>query len=157
MTDPTDRRSASSPSQDREDAATAGPAGSGGRRSVAWVPDLMDRSKLSHVPALEMASSLEELVRMSPGAEVAVLDLSRPGALEAVGRLGARRVVGFVGHVDRATAEAAQALGCEVVPRSKLFGRRSDAVAVLSLDSGAAGGEPRSDAGVPDRPPSANG
>ena len=117
----------------------------------------MDRSKLSHLGELKLAGSLEELVLMSPGADVALVDLNRPGALEVLGRLRARRVVGFVGHVDRATAEAAQGLGCEVVARSKLFGRRSDAAAILSGKPGRAGEKPGSGAGSTGRPPSAEG
>lgn len=121
--------------------AASGPAGSdrpetdGSRpddgRLVAWVPDLMDRSKLGRLPDLEMAGSLDELVQMSEGAAVALVDLGRPGVLDAIPRLGATRVVGFVGHVEHETAGTAHDLGCEVVTRSKLFGRRSDAVAVL--------------------------
>ncbi len=97
----------------------------------------MDRSKLGRLPDLEMAGSLDELVRMSEGAAVALVDLGRPGVLDAIPRLGATRVVGFVGHVEHETAGTARDLGCEVVTRSKLFGRRSDAVAVLFPPSGA--------------------
>lgn len=161
-----------SPNRDSRETGPAGPGPSGHRRWVAWVPDLMDRSRLARYEEVEMAGSLAELVRMSPGAAGVLVDLSRPGALEALGRLDAHRVVGFVGHVDRATAEAAQALGCEVVPRSKLFGKRSDAAAVLfgyPSGSGERPGvrdrrseqsrseQPRTDTVIPDRPPSATG
>jgi hypothetical protein len=84
---------------------------------AAYVPDLMDRSKL---PGAAFAPTPADLVGME--ADVFVVDLSRPGVLEVLPALEGRRVVGFGSHVDRELLEAARAAGCaEVLPRSKFF------------------------------------
>jgi len=90
---------------------------------VGFVPDLMDRSKLSGVRFVARASALLE----APERAV-VLDLGRAGAIDLIAELVAsgRRVVGFVSHVDRVTVEAARAAGCESYPRSELFRRWPD-------------------------------
>lgn len=87
---------------------------------VGYVPDLMDRSKLTGVRFVSRPAALLDAPEMS-----VVLDLGRPGALEIVPDLVAagRRVVGFVSHVDRTTIDAARAAGCEALPRSELFRR----------------------------------
>jgi len=89
----------------------------------AFVPDLMDRSKV-------VAAGPDVVVVASPDApaaagDVVVLDLARAGALDAVGPLVARgvRVVGFASHVDRDGIDAARVAGCEVYARSAFFGR----------------------------------
>jgi hypothetical protein len=89
-----------------------------------FVPDLMDRSKITAVvPGAVVAARLTEL----PGdaGDTVVVDLSRPGVLDAVAPLAARgvRVIGFASHVDRAGLEAARAAGIEVFARSAFFGR----------------------------------
>ncbi|MCU1356969.1 MAG: hypothetical protein JWM89_2387 [Acidimicrobiales bacterium] len=103
-------------------------------RVVALVPDLMDRSRLGglgrpgevdlvHVRA---AGELREAVAVAPTALV-VVDLGRPGVLDAVrAGLGAR-VVGFASHVDTDLIAAAEAAGCtEVLPRSRFFARLAE-------------------------------
>ncbi|MGH9177353.1 MAG: hypothetical protein ACRD0N_02205 [Acidimicrobiales bacterium] len=93
---------------------------------AAFVPDLMDRSKVAGAagPATEVTfvRSPDELA--GRGADLAVVDLSRPGALEALSALAeaGARTVGFASHVDRELMEAARAAGCEqVLPRSRFF------------------------------------
>jgi len=87
---------------------------------VAYVPDLMDRSRLggvvdAFVPSVDALADVE--------ADVVVADLARAGVLDAVAALVARgvRVVAFASHVDTATIDAAQAAGAEVLPRSRFF------------------------------------
>ena len=89
-----------------------------------FVPDLMDRSKITAVvPGAVVAARVGDVV--AGAGDTVVLDLSRPGALEAVAPLvvSGARVVGFASHVDRARIDQARAAGCEVLPRSAFFGR----------------------------------
>ncbi len=118
---------------------------------VALVPDLMDRSKVAAA-----ARALDREVRFvtagdlpaaAPGAGLVLVDLSRPGAVDAVRAVAATgggdedgtgaptrprpHLVGFGSHVDRELlAEAADA-GCdEVLARSQLFGRLAEVLGV---------------------------
>ncbi|MEO7555967.1 MAG: DNA-binding response regulator [Acidimicrobiales bacterium] len=86
---------------------------------AAFVPDLMDRSRLRSVVDLFVPTitALAEVV-----ADVVVIDLGRPGALDAVIDLAPRlRVVGFGSHVDTELLAAARQAGAEVLPRSRFF------------------------------------
>ncbi len=83
---------------------------------AGYVPDLMDRSKLRGVRFVRRP---EELVEADEA--LVVVDLSRPGVLELLPRLAGRRVVGFGSHVDRATLDAAAAVGCQALARSLFF------------------------------------
>jgi uncharacterized membrane protein len=93
-------------------------------RVVAFVPDLMDRSRLGSRP-IEVVADLERLATSAPGAALVVVDLARPGALEAAASLvgSGTRVVGFAPHVDDDLRRSAAASGVEVVTRSRFFGR----------------------------------
>jgi hypothetical protein len=94
-------------------------------RIVAFVPDLMDRSRLSGAPDLELIDRLQDLPDAAVGAQLVLLDLSRPGALEVVPTLAPTPVVGFASHVDRELLEAARRAGCaRAVPRSTVLARR---------------------------------
>ena len=92
---------------------------------VAYVPDLMDRSKVAAAgPPVSFAPTPEELVVAAAEADVAVVDLGRPGVVDVLPALVATgaRVVAFGSHVDRATLDAARDAGCaEVLPRSRFF------------------------------------
>ena len=91
-------------------------------RVAAYVPDLMDRSRLTGVGEVTFVSAPGDLAAV--GAEVVVVDLSRPGVLDAVGQLGTARTIGFGSHVDTELLEAARAAGVdEVLPRSRFFAR----------------------------------
>ena len=92
---------------------------------VAYVPDLMDRSKVAAAgPAVSFVATPAALVEAAPGADVAVVDLGRRGVADVMPALVATgvRVVAFGSHVDRETLEGARAAGCEeVLPRSAFF------------------------------------
>lgn len=109
-------------------------------RVVALVPDLMDRSKVAAAaPGVRFVRSPAELAAEVAGdagtgaagtgadrADLIVVDLSRPGVLDALPSLaaGGSRVVGFGSHVDRALLDAARAAGCsQVLARSAFFAR----------------------------------
>ncbi len=93
-------------------------------RLVAYVPDLMDRSRVSAVAGdVTFVTGADELVVAAGGADLVVVDLGRPGVagvLPALVAAGAR-VVGFGSHVERATLDQAAAAGCEAMPRSQFF------------------------------------
>ena len=120
---------------------------------LAYVPDLMDRSKLAAAaPDTTFVASPAELVAAAVAATVAaaegaadegavaggadggatlvVADLGRPGVLDALPAVVATgaRVIGFGSHVDRSTLEAAAATGCEAMPRSQFFRSLGDLV-----------------------------
>ena len=88
---------------------------------VAYVPDLMDRSKVAAAaPDATFVARPDDLA--SVDADLVVLDLTRPGALDVIPRVQAR-TVGFASHVDRELIAAATAAGCgEVMARSRFFG-----------------------------------
>jgi hypothetical protein len=106
--------------------------GSPARRVLALVPDLMDRSRLSTagvevelVGAAELAAALDERRRAGEVVAMVVVDLSRPGALDAVIGVDAT-VVGFAPHVDDELLARAEAAGVMALPRSKFFARWPD-------------------------------
>ncbi len=112
------------------------PAGGVGR-IAAVVPDLMDRSRLTSSagpagPELRFVAlaDLAHLADLGAADEVdlVVVDLARPGALEAVAALDLEvPVVGFGPHVDDGLLAAATAAGCDrVLPRSRFFARWPD-------------------------------
>ena len=102
---------------------------------VAFVPDLMDRSRISNaVSGASFVTQPSQLVDAGLGAgDVALVDLGRPGALEALPGLVASgaRVIAFGAHVERETLDAARAAGgdaVEVLPRSAFFRSLGDLV-----------------------------
>ena len=91
---------------------------------AAFVPDLMDRSRLGGRQITFVASPAD---LAAVDADVYVVDLSRPGVLDAVEALRGRRVIGFGSHVDTDLLRAARAAGCEtVLARSAFFPRLDD-------------------------------
>jgi hypothetical protein len=92
-------------------------------RVVAFVPDLMDRSRILAVRSVEFVTSPVDLPVASAGAALVIVDLGRPGVLEVLAQLSTP-VVGFGSHVDRALLDAARAAGCDqVLTRSAFFSR----------------------------------
>ena len=87
---------------------------------VAYVPDLMDRSKVAAAaPDAIFVARADELA--SVDADLVVLDLTRPGALDVIPRVQAR-TVGFCRHTMVDVIAAAEAAGCDrVLVRSKFF------------------------------------
>jgi hypothetical protein len=91
-------------------------------RVVAHVPDLLDRSKVAAAfPGARFAGTAAELAGVE--ADLVLVDLARPGVLDVLPSVRARRV-GFGSHVDDVLLDAARAAGCdEVLPRSVFFRR----------------------------------
>lgn len=92
-------------------------------RVVAFVPDLMDRSRLGRLGSIEVvhARNPSDLVDIATAEDLVVVDLSRTGVLDVLGQV-AGEVVGFASHVDAELLAAAAASGCgEVLPRSRFF------------------------------------
>lgn len=91
---------------------------------VAYVPDLMDRSRLAAaVPEATFVDRPGALAPAASGPDLVVVDLDRPGVLDVLADVVATgaRVVGFAAHVDGPTLEAAIARGCRAMPRSRFF------------------------------------
>ena len=90
-------------------------------RVVAFVADLMDRSRLGgSFPALEFASD----PATAAGADVVLVDLARDAALVPAIRAAAprARIVAFGPHVDTVTLDRAAADGADaVLARSQFF------------------------------------
>jgi hypothetical protein len=98
-----------------------------GRVRVAFVPDLLDRSRFNAIADLIVVNApaaIDSIAGLGPGDIVAV-DLSRDGALDAAGRAAARgaTVYGFASHVDTETLHAAKNAGVVAMARSAFFGR----------------------------------
>jgi hypothetical protein len=95
---------------------------------AAYVPDLMDRSRLASIVD-EFVPSIDALA--ATDASVVVVDLGRTGVVAALAPLVGRgvRVVAFGAHVDTALLDQARATGAEVLPRSKLFADPAAAIA----------------------------
>ena len=96
---------------------------------IAFVPDLMDRSKVqAAVPSLTLVRTPADLLAAAGPGVTAVVDLSRPGAVEVLGPLVAAgaRVIGFGSHVDKELLASARQAGCEVLARSAFFSRLAE-------------------------------
>ncbi|HUS62702.1 MAG TPA: hypothetical protein VMY34_10930 [Acidimicrobiales bacterium] len=92
------------------------------------MPDLMDRSRISAAcPEATFVGAVADLA--TTDAQVLVVDVARPGALDAI-RGSTARVVGFASHVDADLMAAARDAGVEVMARSRFF---SSLPAVLSV------------------------
>jgi len=90
---------------------------------VAYVPDLMDRSKVAAAGDCVFVSRPADLVALCPGADIVVVDLTKPGVVDVLPSLDAR-VIGFANHTSRDVMDAARAAGCqEVLVRSDFFAR----------------------------------
>ena len=95
------------------------------RKIVAFVPDLLDRSKVAAAGDVTFVARPEQLpdAALSSGAEVAVVDLTRPGAVDVVADVGVP-VIAFANHTRRDLMEAAAAAGAsQVMARSAFFSR----------------------------------
>ena len=91
-------------------------------RIVAYVPDVMDRSKVAAAGDCIFVSRPADLAGLCAGADLVVVDLTRPGVVDVL-PLDAK-VIGFANHTSRDVMDAARAAGCaEVLPRSDFFAR----------------------------------
>jgi hypothetical protein len=97
--------------------------------TYAFVPDLMDRSRLGGLD-VTFVSDPGALADASPG-DVVLVDLARPAVLDALADVAEGvRTIGFGSHVDRELLEAARQAGCdEVMARSEFFRRASELLA----------------------------
>jgi hypothetical protein len=92
-------------------------------RIVAYVPDLMDRSKVAAAGDVTFVPGAADLAAAAEGADIVVVDLTRAGVLDVVPSIGAP-VIGFANHTERDLLDAARAAGCaEALPRSAFFSR----------------------------------
>ena len=93
---------------------------------VAYVPDLIDRSKVaSSGAAVTFVARPAELARAAADrqADLVVVDLTRPGVLDALPDVSVP-VVAFANHTRRDLMDAALAAGAEhVMARSAFFSR----------------------------------
>ena len=106
-------------------------------RICAYVPNLMDRSKVAAAAPGDVTFVRTAAELAGTDAELVVVDLTRPGVLDALPHLGGARTIGFASHVDRELAAAAAAAGCrEVLPRSRVFSSLDELLAPGS-DAGA--------------------
>jgi AmiR/NasT family two-component response regulator len=88
----------------------------------------MDRSRLAGAGEVTFVTEPASLAERAAAeaADVVVVDLTRPGVLDAVPAI-AVRVVGFANHTERDLMAAARAAGCHtVLARSAFFSRVSD-------------------------------
>jgi len=87
---------------------------------AAYVPDLMDRSKVAAAaPGATFVARPDDLA--SAGADLVILDLTRPGTVDVIPQLQAR-TVGFCRHTMRDVIAAAEEAGCDrVLVRSEFF------------------------------------
>ncbi|MGI9023577.1 MAG: hypothetical protein ACR2HV_10185 [Acidimicrobiales bacterium] len=104
-------------------------------RVVAYVPDLMDRSRLSAAAdEVTFVTQPEGLAAAAGEADVVVVDLTRPGVLEVVPTLTGR-VIGFANHTERDLMASALAAGCTtVLARSAFFSRVGELLAPGASD-----------------------
>jgi hypothetical protein len=99
---------------------------------VAYVPDLMDCSKVAAaIPGVVIVRRPEDLAAAADADSAVIVDLSRPGVLDAVPALAhaGARVIGFGSHVEGDVLRAARQAGCAVVlARSAFFGHIAEVV-----------------------------
>jgi len=97
-------------------------------RIVAYVPDLMDRSKVAAAGDCIFVAHPTDLAGLCGGADIVVLDLTKAGVVDVL-PLDAR-VIAFANHTARDVMDAARAAGCEqVLPRSDFFARIDELLA----------------------------
>ncbi len=103
---------------------------SGATPVVAYVPDLMDRSRVEIAGraaglSIDFVAHPEDLaVAVGDGVRFVVVDLAHAGVLDVLPRLRPAHTIGFASHVDKGLLDAARAAGCdEVMARSAVFRR----------------------------------
>lgn len=91
-------------------------------RVVAFVPDLIDRSRITGVVEdAAFVDTVAALVPASAAADIVLIDLSRAGAVEVLPRLECHRIVGFTNHTQKAAMDGARAAGAVAMARSDFF------------------------------------
>jgi len=121
---------------------------------VAYVPDLMDRSKVAAAADVTFVARPTDLAATATadGADLVVVDVTRPGVVEALPDISVP-VLGFSKHTNRDAIDAALAAGAErVLARSAFFARLDDLLADSAPAPETAGSVPERPAGsVPER------
>jgi hypothetical protein len=93
------------------------------KRVVAYVPDLMDRSRVGAAGPVQFVGSAGDLPAAAVGADLVIVDLAGGGVLEVIPQIDAP-TIGFGSHVDRVLLAAGRDAGCqEVLARSAFFRR----------------------------------
>jgi len=88
----------------------------------------MDRSKVAAAGNVIFVSDPTRLASETEGADIVIVDLTRPGVLEAVPSIGVP-VIGFANHTQRELLDASRSAGCvEALPRSAFFSRLNELV-----------------------------
>ena len=91
-------------------------------RVVAFVPDLIDRSRITNVVEdAKFVDAPDALTSASADADIVLVDLSRPGAVDVLPGLRCHRIVGFTNHTDKAGLDGARAAGAVALARSDFF------------------------------------
>lgn len=91
-------------------------------RVLAYVPDLIDRSRIENFAAdATFVDTASALVSPSASADIVLVDISRDGAVDVLRQLKCSRVVGFTNHTDKAGMEGARAAGAVAMARSDFF------------------------------------
>lgn len=91
---------------------------------VAFVPDLMDRSRFPKAADVTFVRTAGELTAASVDAELVVADLNRDGAYEALSSVSEDiRRIGFTNHENNEAIQATRAEGIEAMARSRFFSR----------------------------------
>ena len=88
---------------------------------VAFVPDLLDRSKVAALGGVTFVGQPTDLT--GTDASLVIVDLTRPGVVDVLPAITAP-VIAFANHTARDLMAQARAAGCEVMPRSDFFGQR---------------------------------
>ncbi len=112
-----------SPPPEVYDDGSSWPEVADGARLVAFVPDLMDRSRIrSARPDVRFLISPAELDSLDV-ADVALVDLGRPAVRSRLATCPAR-IIGFVAHVEEDVAAQARRDGAQEVLARSVFFRR---------------------------------
>ena len=100
------------------------------KKVVAYVPDLLDRSKVGAAGDVTFVSRPDQLAAAATeaGADLVVVDLTRPGVLDVLSDI-AVPVVAFANHTRRDLMDEAKAAGAaQVMARSAFFSRLEELV-----------------------------
>ncbi len=91
-------------------------------RVVAFVPDLIDRSRITNVVEdAQFVDTAAALVPASSEADIVLVDISRKGAVDVLTQLRCGRVIGFTNHTDKSGLEQARKAGAVPMARSDFF------------------------------------
>lgn len=98
-------------------------------RIVAFIPDLIDRSRVTTVePTTEFVDQPAQLAAASRGADLVLVDLTRDGAVAGLDGVACRRVVGFANHTAKEAMESARRAGAVAMARSEFFIRLEELI-----------------------------